>query len=218
MRLFEPLQRIMLETGYRLGGWPRRLAAVVCLALAGVTALHSHDQAAAAAPAPVVITARDLPAGAVLRAADMRLSRWSPDQIPPRAMRSLDRAIGLTVAAAMNRGEPITTARIRGPGITAGLPASLVAVTVTITGPSTLALIQAGDRVDLLATAPADTDAVRPARVVASAVRVLAVLASKSSTTDDQATGLVLAVSRAAALSIASVVDGSMTATLRVPP
>ncbi len=208
----------MLETGYRLGGWPRRLAAVGCLALAGVTALHSHDRAAAAAPAPVVVTTRDLPAGTILRTADVRLSRWSPDQIPPRAMRSLDRAIGRTIAAGMNRGEPVTAARIRGPGITTGLPAGLVAVTVTITGPSTLALIQAGDRVDLLATAPADTDAVRPARVVASAVRVLAVLAPNPSTTDDQAAGLVVAVNRATALSIASVVDGSMTATLRMPP
>jgi pilus assembly protein CpaB len=218
MRLLEPLRRTMLETGYRLGGWPRRLAAVVCLALAGVTALHSHDRVAAASPAPVVVTTRDLPAGAILRTSDVRLARWSPEQIPPRAVRSLGRAIGLTIAAGMTRGEPITTARIRGPGITTGLTAGLVAVTVTITGPSTLALIQAGDRVDLLATTPADTDAASPARVVASSVRVLAVLASNSGTTGDQATGLVVAVSRSAALSIASVIDGSMTATLRMPP
>lgn len=218
MRLFEPLRRTILETGYRLGGWPRRLAAVVCLALAGLTALHSHDRAVAAAPSPVVVTARNLPAGSILRAGDLQLTRWSPEQIPPRAMRSLDQAIGATIAAGMDRGEPITTARIRGPGITTGLATGLVAVTVTISGPSTLALIRAGDRVDLLATTPADTDAVASARVVASAVRVLAVLASHSSTTDDQAAGLVVAVSRTAALSIASVVDGSLTATLRVPP
>lgn len=218
MPLFEPIRRTMLETGYRLGGWPRRLAALVCLALAGVTALHGHDRAVAADPAPVVITARDLPAGTVLHAGDVRLSRWSPSQIPPRAVRSLDQAIGATIAAGMDRGEPITTARIRGPGITTGLTAGLVAVTVTITGPSTLALIRAGDRVDLLATTPADTGAVRPARVVASAVRVLAVLTPRSATADDQSAGLVVAVSRAAALSIASVVDGSMTATLRMPP
>lgn len=218
MRLFEPLRRTILETGYRLGGWPRRLAALMCLTLAGVTALQGHDRAVAAAPAPVVITAHDLPAGTIVRAGDIRLSRWSPDQIPPRAMRSLDQAIGATIAAGMDRGEPITTARIRGAGITTGLPANLVAVTVTITGPSTLALIRAGDRVDLLATTPSDTNAVRPARIVASAVRVLAVLTSNSSTTDGQGAGLVVAVSRAAALSIASVVDGSMTATLRMPP
>jgi pilus assembly protein CpaB len=218
MRLFEPVRRTMLEMGYRLGGWPRRLTAVVCLALAGVTALHGHDRAVAADPAPVVVTARDLPAGTILRAGDIRLSRWNPEQIPPRAVRSLDRAIGATIAAGMDRGEPVTTARIRGPGITTGLAAGLVAVTVTITGPSTLALIRAGDRVDLLAATPADADAVRPARIVASAVRVLAVLTPRSSTADDQSAGLVVAASRAAALSIASVVDGSMTATLRMPP
>ena len=208
----------MLEAGYRLGGWPRRLAAIVCLALAGVTALQGHDRAVAADPAPVVIAARDLPAGTVLHAGDVRLARWSPVQIPPRSVRSLDQVVGATIAAGMDRGEPITTARIRGPGITTGLTAGLVAVTVTITGPNALALIGAGDRVDLLATAPADTDAVRPARVVASDVRVLAVLAPRSATANDQSAGLIVAVSPAAALVIASVVDGSMTATLRMPP
>jgi Flp pilus assembly protein CpaB len=218
MRIFEPMRRTTLEIAYRLGGWPRRLAALTFLALAGVTALPGHDRAVASDPAPVVITARDLPAGTVLRAGDVRLSRWNPGQIPPRAVRSLAQAIGATIAAGMDRGEPITTARIRGPGITTGLTPGLVAVTVTITGPSTLALIRAGDRVDLLAATPADTNAVRPARVVATAVRVLAVLTPHSSTADDQSAGLVVAVSRASALSIASVVDGSMTATLRVPP
>jgi pilus assembly protein CpaB len=218
MRIFEPMRRTTLEIAYRLGGWPRRLAALTFLALAGVTALPRHDQAVASDPAPVVITARDLPAGTVLRAADVRLSRWNSSQIPRRAVRSIAQAIGATIAAGMDRGEPITTARIRGPGITTGLTPGLVAVTVTITGPSTLALIRAGDRVDLLAATPADADAVRPARIVASAVRVLAVLTPRSSTADDQSAGLVVAASRAAALSIASVVDGSMTATLRMPP
>jgi pilus assembly protein CpaB len=218
MRLFEPMRRTTLEIAYRLGGWPRRLAAIVFLALAGVTALPGHDQAAATDSAPVVISARDLPAGTVLRAGDIRLSRWDPGQIPPRAVRSLTQAIGSTIAAGMDRGEPVTTARIRGPGITTGLTPGLVAVTVTITGPSTLTLIRAGDRVDLLAATPADTNAVSPARVVASGVRVLAVLAPRSSGADDQSAGLVVAVSRATALSIASVVDGSMTATLRMPP
>jgi Flp pilus assembly protein CpaB len=218
MRIFEPMRRTTLEIAYRLGGWPRRLAALTFLALAGVTALPGHDQAVASDPAPVVITARDLPAGTVLRAADVRLSRWNSSQIPRRAVRSIAQAIGATIAAGMDRGEPITTARIRGPGITTGLTPGLVAVTVTITGPSTLALIRAGDRVDLLAATPADTSAVRPARVVATAVRVLAVLTPHSATADDQSAGLVVAVSRASALSIASVVDGSMTATLRMPP
>ena len=117
----------------------------------------------------------------------------------------------------MDRGEPVTTARIRGPGITTGLGPALVAVTVTITGPNTLALIRAGDHVDLLATTSADTNAVRPARVVAADVRVLVVLPPDPATTVDQAGGLVVAASRQIALSIASVVDGSMTATLRMP-
>ena len=218
MRLFEPVRRTMLDVGYRLGGWPRRLAALVCLALAAVTGLHAHDRAAAAAPVPVVVAAHDLPAGTVLRADSVRLSYWNPDQTPPRALRSLHQAVGEIIAAGMDRGEPVTTARIRGPGVATGLTAGLVAVTVSITGPNTLALVRAGDRVDLLATTPADTNAVRPARVVASNVCVLVVLTAHTSTTEDQSSGLVVAASRSTALSIASVADGSMTATLRAPP
>lgn len=218
MRLLEPVRRTMLELGYRLGGWPRRLAALLCLALAGVAVLQGHDRSVAAAPKPIVVAAHDLPAGTVLHSADVRLFRWDPHQIPPRALRSLDRALGVTIAAGMDQGEPITTARIRGPGVTTGLAAGLVAVTVTITGPSTLSLIRAGDRVDLLATTPADARTLGPARVVASDVRVLAVLTPRSAPAGDQSSGLVVAASRSTALSIASVVDGSMTATLRMPP
>lgn len=218
MRVLEPVRRSMVEVGYRLGGWPRRVAALVCLALAGLTALNAHDRGTAPVPTAVVVAAHDLPAGTVLHAGSVRLSYWNPDQIPPRALRSVGQALGATIAAGMDQGEPVTTARIRGPGVTTGLPAGLVAVTVTITGPNTLALIRAGDRVDLLATTPADTGASKSARVVASDVRVLAVLTSLSATTDDQSAGLVVAVSRSTALAIASVADGSMTATVRVPP
>jgi Flp pilus assembly protein CpaB len=254
MRVPESVRRAVLEVGYRVGGWPRRVAAVACLALAVVTALHDRPGPTERAT-PVVVAAHDLAAGTVLRPSDVELADWPPGQIPSRALRTVHQVVGVAVAAAMDRGEPVTAARMRGPGITAGLAPGLVAATVTIANSNTLTFVRPGDRVDLLAAIPADvppTDdsptttpapvpstgkpapAARPsatsapttaadgaaasARVVASGVRVLAVVSSPSSAADGDSAGLVVAVNRSTALAIASVIDGSMTATLRMPP
>ncbi len=268
MHVPEPMRRAVLVVGYRLGGWPRRTAAVACLGLAVFTALHDHPGATPRA-APVIVASHDLAAGTVLRASDVELADWVPAQIPVRALRTVRQAVGVAIAAAMDRGEPVTAARVRGPGITAGLAPGLVAATVSISNSNTLAFVRPGDRVDLLAAIPADiatpgdaptapqpTPAPSPgatsrtaratagpttpgtttpgrtspattapvdaaaasARVVASGVRVLAVLSAPGQAADDDSAGLVVAVNRPTALAIASVTDGSMTVTLRKPP
>lgn len=218
MRLLDPVRRPLLELGYLLGGWPRRVAALLCLALAVVATIDARDRAAGAPPAPVVVAAHDLAAGTTLHAADLQLAHWATAQIPPKALTAIRAALGSSIAAGMDRGEPLTSARLRGPGVTVGLPPGFVAVTVTISGPSALGLIRAGDTVDLLATTAPEAGGLGHARVVASAVRVLAVVQAGATGGDQQTTALVVAVTRPAALAVASVVDGSMTATLRMPP
>ena len=201
-----------------MGGWPRRIAALLCLGLAVVATTADPGRSAHSAEAPVVVAARDLAAGTVLRADDLTLAHWDAADVPPKALSTLRSAVGNSLAAGMDLGEPITVARLRGPGVTAGLPPGFVAVTVTISSPSALTLIRAGDTVDLLATTAPDTGAAGHARVVASAVRVLDVVSSSADATAGQAAALVVAVTRAEALAVASVADGSMTATLRMPP
>ena len=126
--------------------------------------------------------------------------------------------MGNSIAAGMDRGEPFTPARLRGPGVTVGLRVGFVAVTVTIGGPSALALIRAGDTVDLLATTAPEAGGLGHARIVASAIRVLAVVPTGTDGVDQQTTALVVAVTSPAALALAAVAGGSMTATLRMPP
>lgn len=218
MQLLSPLRRPLLELGYQLGGWPRRVAALICLGLAVVATVGNRERVATAPRAPVVVVARDLVAGTVLRPGDLQLAHWASPDVPPKALTAVTAAVGNSIAAGMDRGEPVTTARLRGPGVTAGLPPGYVAVTVTISGPSALTLIRAGDTVDLLATVAPEAGGPGRARVVASAVRVLAALPARDDGSGAQTAALVVAVTRPAALAVASVVDGSMTATLRVPP
>lgn len=218
MRLLDPIRRPLLELGYLLGGWPRRVAALLCLVLAVVATIDAHERAAGAPLAPVVVAARDLAAGTVLRANDLRLAHWASAEIPPRALTAVRAGMGNSIAAGMDQGEPLTSARLRGPGVTVGLATGFVAVTVTISGPTTLGLIRAGDTIDLLATTAPEAGGVGHARVVASDIRVLAVVPAGSEGTDQQTTALVVAVTRPAALAVAAVVDGSLTATLRMPP
>ena len=192
---------------------------MVCLALAALSASTNREKVTPAAQAPVVVASRDLAAGIVIQARDITVAYWAPAQIPSKALRSARTAIGSSVAAGVDRGEPLTSARLRGPGVAVGLGAGLVAVTVSVRGSAGASLIRPGDSVDLLASIASDVGRNSVgARVVASGARVLAVLGATASLTDSESTGLIVAVNRTTALALASVVDGAMTATLRMPP
>jgi pilus assembly protein CpaB len=224
MKATSPIRRAGLELGYRLGGWPRRSAALACLLLAAVAVADQHHSRPAPASRTVVVAAHDLGAGRRLAAADIRVVRWATIQIPTAARSTARQVIGATVAAAMNAGEPITSARLRGAGITQGLAAGMVAVTVALANPATLELIQAGDEVDLLGTTAADprggttaSGAPPSAHIIAAAVRVLAVLPAASAP-DSNVGGLVVAASRLASLALAAATGAPIVATLRGPP
>ncbi|MFA6575455.1 MAG: pilus assembly protein CpaB, partial [Nocardioides sp.] len=79
-------------------------------------------------------------------------------------------AVGRTLAAPLRRGEPVTAVRLVGPLLTDGSP-GLVATPVRLPDGGMVALLEVGDRVDLLAADPRAGDA----EVVAAGLPVLAI-------------------------------------------
>lgn len=132
---------------------------------------------------PVVVAAADLAAGTVLTSSQLRLDRWPPDAVPAGAAPSPGDLTGRVLAAPLRRGEPITDVRLVGPGLTALLAPGQVAAPLRLTDLAVAGLVSAGDRVDVLATAPGATTA----EVVAPAALVLA--ASAASGGDPAAAG-----------------------------
>lgn len=135
----------------------RRLLAMVLMAVSVASAVHTL-----APPAPatveVLVADRDLPAGAVLTAADLTSVALPPEAAPRRL---LPDPIGATLAGPVGRGEPITPSRVVGAALTEAAPGT-VAVPVRFSDPAQVALLRVGDRVDVMATDPASgsTDAV----------------------------------------------------------
>jgi Flp pilus assembly protein CpaB len=127
----------------------RRLIAALLTGIAVASGVHA---AAGPAPAtvPVLVAARDLPAGARIGAADLETVRFAPGSAPEAVA---DDPVGEVLAAPLRSGEPVTDVRLVGPELTAGRP-DLVAVPVRLPDPGMVALLDVGDRIDLLATDP----------------------------------------------------------------
>jgi len=143
----------------------RRPLAAVLTAVAVAAGLHA---VAAPPPAtvPVVVAAHDLPAGAVLTADDLVPADFAPGSVPDDLAGA---AVGRTLAAPLRRGEPVTVVRLVGPSLTDGTP-GLVATPVRLPDAGMVALLEVGDRVDLLAADPQTGGA----EVVAADLPVLA--------------------------------------------
>lgn len=146
----------------------RRLLAAIFAALAVGSALR----AIAGPPPPtepVLIAARDLPSGSVLRAGDLREVPVDPELVPAGALERQD-ALGRTTAAPMRAGEPLTDVRLVQASMLRGYP-GLVAAPVRLGDADAAGLLRVGDRVDLLAADPAGS----AATVVASNTPVVAI-------------------------------------------
>lgn len=166
------------------------------LVAAVVMALRPGAAGTGAPPVPstgVVVAARDLAAGTVLTAADLRTVSM-PVAIRPAGVTGRPAGlVGRLAAGPVRRGEALTDARVVGPGLTTGLTADeKAAVPVRLADPESAALVRAGDRVDVLGT-PIGPDGTQTAPTgdaveVAAGVRVLAVLGSR------EADGIVLIV------------------------
>ncbi len=144
----------------------RRLLAALCTAGAVATGLH-----AVAAPPPatvaVPIAAADLPAGTVLGEDDLGSAAFAAESVPDGLARD---AVGRTLASPVRAGEPITDVRLVGEGLADAHP-DLTAMPVRLPDPGAAALLEPGDRIDLVATDPQAGGS----RVVADDAVVLAV-------------------------------------------
>jgi Flp pilus assembly protein CpaB len=130
----------------------RPLAA--CLALAG---LWVTVRSAAPPPPPtltILVAAHDLPAGRTLSSDDLRTRSWPAANVP---LGRLTAGAGRVLAAPIRSGEPLTDARVVGPGLLAGQALGTVAVPVRLGEAAAGAMVRAGDRVDVLASASTST-------------------------------------------------------------
>lgn len=103
---------------------------------------------------PVVVAAADLVGGAVLDAEDLRVRRFAPQLVPDGAVGIPGALLGRVLAAPVRAGEPVTDVRVVGPGLLHGYGPGLVAAPVRIADADSVALVQAGDHVDVLAPDP----------------------------------------------------------------
>lgn len=173
----------------------RRLLAALLSAMTVLAALRSVSPAPEPM-VPVLVAARDLPSGTLVRAGDLVEAAYLPATAPDGLAGDV---VGRTLAAPVRRGEPITDVRLVGPALTEGYD-DLVAVPVRLPDAGSVALLAVGDRIDLVATDPSAGDA----RVIALAAPVLA-LPAPTDAGDGGLTGrlVVVGASRAAAAAIA---------------
>lgn len=143
--------------------------------LVGVAALLALQQLRPPPPptVPVVVADRELPAGTVLQPSDLALRQVPAEAVAPSALADPDRAVGRTLAGPVPRGEPLSTARLRGPELLAGQPEGTVALPVRVADAGAAALLAPGDHIDLLAALPGDDGGT--GIVVAEALPVLLV-------------------------------------------
>jgi pilus assembly protein CpaB len=148
----------------------RRSLAALCVALAVWFGLNTLTAAPPAA-VPLLTAARDLPSGSTVAADDLERTRFSPGSVPPTALRDPRSIVGRTLLVPVERGEPLSSAKLLGEGALTGYPGR-VAIGLRIPDEDAAALLDPGDEVDLVATDP-QGDA-EPERLVRDAV-VLAV-------------------------------------------
>jgi Flp pilus assembly protein CpaB len=192
----------------------RRAAVAV---LVGVAVLASLS-AVTPKPRPTTLVwtaARDLAGGAPLQAADIALHPLPPTDVPAGALVGQRAPLGRVLAAPVRRGEPLTDVRLVGPALLAALGQDGdVAVPVRVAdGAAAAALARAGDVVDVLVSSDRD-GAADAARVVASAVTVLAT--PRADGTGGDAGLVVVAATAAQASTLAqAAVTGRLSLALR---
>ena len=144
----------------------RRWLAALAAGIAVAAGLHT----ATAEPPPAVAVlsaARDLPAGEVLTADDVVPVPLPPGAVPEGVVAA---AVGRVLAAPLRSGEPITDVRLVGARLAAAHP-ELATLPVRFPDAGLVALVEVGDRIDLIATDAQSGGS----RVVASDAMVLAI-------------------------------------------
>jgi Flp pilus assembly protein CpaB len=157
----------------RLRRHRRPLAAVALAVAAGVAV----DAATADPPpgVPLVVAARDLPAGTRLDPTDLTTVQVPADAVPDGALARPADAAGTALASPLRRGEPVTDARLGGNALLTGAPAGTLAVPVPLADPAAVSLAGPGTEVAVLAGADLDALGAGAGEVLVSRALVLQV-------------------------------------------
>jgi Flp pilus assembly protein CpaB len=160
----------------------------------------------------VLAAARDLSPGTPLTDDDLTTVAVPTSLAPESVLSDPAAAVGRAVSGSVRRGELLTDARLLGAGLLQGR--GLVAAPVRLADVETLALLHAGDHVDVLATPTSSDGPVASAATVASNVQVLAVPAVQ-----DGADGglVVLAATPATAARLAAAAVGARLSVTVLP-
>lgn len=127
----------------------RRLAAVAAAIAVGATIMAVRP--APTATVEVWVAATDLPSGLTLTDQHLRRAEWPPDTVPSQTVTDPAELIGRTVAAPITAGSALTEVSVVSSRITAD---GGVLVPVTVSDSTVLAILQVGDRIDLLVNGP----------------------------------------------------------------
>lgn len=169
-RAAEPFAIWLRETA-RAARWHRRVVAAALLAAAMAFALEVL--APEPPTTPVVVATRTVAAGSVVTGDVVKVVRRPAGIVPDGALPDLASVRGQTTVTTLRPGEMVTDVRLLTPGLAGALADGEVAMPVRLNDPDAAALLRPGDVVDVLAAGAADAGGA--ARLVASAVRVLAV-------------------------------------------
>jgi len=182
--------RDALERAGRLLRRRRRLLAAACLVVA-VGGIVQSLTPRPPATVDVVVAQRDLPAGATIRDADVRLAAFPTNLQPAGTLHRLVEVTGRRLISPVRRGEPLTDVRFGGGAHPAP---GLVAVPIHVADGAVTKLFSPGMSVDVLAADP-DAPLGTPAVVVATDVDVLAVPSNGSDPAGDGSALLFVAAS-----------------------
>lgn len=139
-----------------------------------------QSRALAARTAPLVVAARDLPAGTRLDPSTLRAAEFPEALAPAQRFTTAQELDGRTLASAVGAGEPITPSRLAGENGGGGINAVITPGkrAMAVRGNKVMGLagfIRPGNMVDVLVTLPVDADAKRTmTKVVLENVPVLA--------------------------------------------
>ncbi|MGW4065317.1 SAF domain-containing protein [Amycolatopsis sp. NPDC004747] len=163
LQKLHPLHLIRLQS--RRTRLIRRWLAVGLLVLGGLLLVHPGS----ARGAPTVLAAHDLPPGATLRAADVRLAELPDEARPTGVLSTLDAVEGRLLAGAVRAGEPLTDVRLA--GVPAATDPGTATVPVRLADVAVAELLRPGQIVDVVA-AP---EPAAPASVLAGGAKVVTI-------------------------------------------
>ena len=112
------------------------------------------DAAAKEPKTTVVVAARAIPGGTVLKATDVKLTRWAGSQPIKGTLATVEEVVGKTVFTPVDESEPLTQSRLATKGSSGGvnIAQGMRAISVTIwESGGIMAILRQGHRVDLQA-------------------------------------------------------------------